>query len=68
MRFRIARFVAAIIFAVTVIAQSASALELDSIAKAAASFTNPNPKLQAMYRAALLNTSRQATIASDGTA
>src|SRR5580698_2430464 len=68
MRFRIARFVAAIAFAVTMIAQSASALELDSIAKAAASYTNPDPKLQAMYRAALLNTSRQATIASDGTA
>ena len=33
MRFRIARFVAAIAFAVTMIAQSASALELDSIAK-----------------------------------
>ncbi|MGA2394490.1 MAG: glycoside hydrolase family 125 protein [Candidatus Lustribacter sp.] len=68
MRFRIARLVAAIIFAVTVIAQSASALELDSIAKAAASYTSSDAKLQAMYRAALLNTSQQATIAPDGTA
>src|SRR5277367_121038 len=67
MRFRIARLVTAIVFAVTVIAQSASALELDSIAKAAANFTNSDQKLQAMYRAALLNTSRQAIIAPDGT-
>jgi meiotically up-regulated gene 157 (Mug157) protein len=45
-----------------------SAVELESIAKASADYTNPNPALQAMYRAALLNTSRQVTIASDGTA
>jgi len=45
-----------------------SAVELESIAKASADYTNPNPALQAMYRAALLNTSRQATIAPDGTA
>ncbi len=31
-------------------------------------YHNPNPHLQAMFRAALLNTSRQATVASDGTA
>lgn len=44
-----------------------SSVELDSVAKAAADYRNPNPKLEAMYRAALLNTSRQATIAPDGT-
>ncbi len=47
---------------------AAPALELESIAHAAASYTNPNARLQALYRAALLNTSRQATIAPDGTA
>src|SRR5471030_2156874 len=68
MRFRLARHVAALVFAVAIFARGASALELDSIAKAAANYTNPDAKLQAMYRAALLNTSQQATIASDGTA
>jgi meiotically up-regulated gene 157 (Mug157) protein len=68
MRLRIARLVLAFAFVIGFLVQSASALELDSIAKAAASFTNSDPRLQAMYRAALLNTSRQATIAPDGTA
>ncbi len=45
-----------------------SAVELSGVAKASADFTSPNLALQTMYRAALLNTSRQATIASDGTA
>jgi meiotically up-regulated gene 157 (Mug157) protein len=44
------------------------AVELESIAKASAAYTSTNPALQAMYRAALLNTSRQVTIAPDGTA
>ena len=44
-----------------------SSVELESIAKAAADYRSANPKLEAMYRAALLNTSRQATIAPDGT-
>jgi uncharacterized protein len=47
---------------------STSAVELKSVAEASASFTNSNAALAQMYRAALLNTSRQATIASDGTA
>lgn len=47
---------------------SVQALELSAIAQAAASYHNPNAKLEAMFRAALLNTSRQATIANDGTA
>ncbi len=46
----------------------ARAVELESIAKAAADYSNPNNRLEKMYRAALLNTSQQATIAADGTA
>lgn len=46
----------------------AGAVELQSIARAAADYHNSNPRLEAMYRAALLNTSRQATLAGDGTA
>ena len=38
-------------------------------ARAAADYRNPsNPKLEAMFRAALVNTPRQTTMASDGTA
>jgi meiotically up-regulated gene 157 (Mug157) protein len=44
------------------------ALQLDAVANAAATYHNNDRHLQDMYRAALLNTSRQATIASDGTA
>ncbi|MDQ2857732.1 MAG: glycoside hydrolase family 125 protein [Candidatus Eremiobacteraeota bacterium] len=46
----------------------ARAVELESIAKAALAYRNPNPRLEAMFRAALINTSKQATLASDGTA
>lgn len=46
----------------------APAVELQAIAQAAEQYHNPNHHLQAMFRAALLNTSRQATIAADGTA
>ncbi|GAC1302648.1 MAG: glycoside hydrolase family 125 protein [Vulcanimicrobiaceae bacterium] len=46
----------------------ARAVELESIAKAASVYTNSNVRLEKMYRAALLNTSQQATIAADGTA
>ena len=49
-------------------ANPADAVELESIAKAASIYTNPNNKRERMYRAALLNTSQQATIAADGTA
>jgi meiotically up-regulated gene 157 (Mug157) protein len=55
-------------FAITLSAAPAPAVELESIAKAAATYENPNVRLQTMYRAALLNTSHQATIAADGTA
>ena len=46
----------------------AQALELQSIVQAASSYHNSNARLQALYRSALLNTSRQAQIAPDGTA
>jgi meiotically up-regulated gene 157 (Mug157) protein len=45
----------------------AQAIELDAISKAAAGYTVGDPKLQSMYRAALLNTNKQVTLASDGT-
>ncbi|HTV72676.1 MAG TPA: glycoside hydrolase family 125 protein [Candidatus Acidoferrales bacterium] len=45
-----------------------NAVELEAIARAASAYTNPDPHLEAMYRAALLNTSGQATLAPDGTA
>jgi len=47
---------------------SAPAVELQTIARAASDYHNPNTRLEDMYRAALLNTSQQATIAPDGTA
>jgi uncharacterized protein len=53
---------------VLLVARPAQAVQLESIAQAASSYHNTNPRLEAMYRAALLDTSQQATIASDGTA
>jgi uncharacterized protein len=47
---------------------SSSAVELQTIARAASDYHNANTRLETMYRAALLNTSEQATIAADGTA
>ncbi|MGH7716084.1 MAG: hypothetical protein ACREML_08825, partial [Vulcanimicrobiaceae bacterium] len=45
------------------------ALEQDTLARAAVDYRNPsNPKLEAMFRAALLNTSHQITMSADGTA
>jgi meiotically up-regulated gene 157 (Mug157) protein len=46
----------------------APALELHSIEQAAADYRNPNAHLQDMFRAALLDTSKLAEIAPDGTA
>jgi uncharacterized protein len=46
----------------------APALELHSIEQAAADYRNPNSHLQDMFRAALLDTSKLAEIAPDGTA
>src|SRR5580658_2177981 len=62
-------FVAALLaVSVLAIARPAPAVQLEAIAQAASSYHNSNPRLEQMYRAALLNTSEQATIASDGTA
>jgi meiotically up-regulated gene 157 (Mug157) protein len=65
MRSRIAALLAA---ALLVYAAPSSAIELQTVARAASDYHNPNTRLEDMYRAALLNTSEQATIASDGTA
>lgn len=46
----------------------APALELRSIEQAAADYRNPNGRLQDMFRAALLDTSKLAEYAGDGTA
>ncbi len=43
-------------------------VELNAISKAAAGYTVADPKLEALYRNALLDTTKQITIASDGTA
>src|SRR5277367_2976369 len=68
MRFLAARYLVALMCAYAVTVMPSSAVELASIAKAASTYTSSNSNLQAMYRAALLNTSRQATYAEDGTA
>jgi uncharacterized protein len=46
----------------------ANSLELQSIARAAADYNNPNAHLAEMFRAALLDTGKLAEYASDGTA
>jgi len=48
--------------------RGAQALELNSIVQAASAYHSPNARLEALYRSALLHTSRQAEIAPDGTA
>jgi meiotically up-regulated gene 157 (Mug157) protein len=63
--FRVAALALAFVLALGY--RPASAVDLDSIQKAAAAATFSDPKLQTMFRAALLNTTKQATIASDGT-
>jgi hypothetical protein len=61
--------VAALLMASLVLfASPAPAVQLDSIAKAASNYHSDNPRLDDMYRAALLNTSQQVTFAPDGTA
>lgn len=69
MRSRIARCAAAAVLVCTLLVTlPASAVEIESLSKAAAAFTNPNAALQTMFRAALLNTDKQATYTPDGTA
>ncbi len=65
MRSFVATFLAAI---VAFAAIPARGLELQSIAAAASDYHNPNARVESMFRAALINTSQQATLASDGTA
>ncbi len=69
MRFSVVR---ALVMTLAVLAmlipRPAPALELDAVTRAAAGYPGGDPKLQQMYRAALLNTNKQVTIASDGTA
>jgi meiotically up-regulated gene 157 (Mug157) protein len=68
MRSSIARVLLSTLAALALLAPgTASAIELDSVSKAAAGYTVGDAKLQSMYRAALLNTNKQVTIASDGT-
>jgi meiotically up-regulated gene 157 (Mug157) protein len=68
MRFSIARVLLCTLAALALLAPgTGSALELDSVTKAAAGYNVGDAKLQSMYRAALLNTNKQVTIASDGT-
>ncbi|MEA2689985.1 MAG: uncharacterized protein QOJ39_1577 [Candidatus Eremiobacteraeota bacterium] len=68
MRLTIVRALLCTLAALALLApRPASALELDTISKAAAGYTVGDPKLESMYRAALLNTNKQVTIASDGT-
>jgi meiotically up-regulated gene 157 (Mug157) protein len=61
----IALAVAAIVAALPLNARS---LELETIARAAANYNNPNAHLQEMFRAALLDTGKLAEYAPDGTA
>jgi len=66
---RMRRLIAALVAASLLwTAVPARAIEIESIAQAASTYRNGNAKLQAMYRAALLNTSAQAQFAADGTA
>ncbi len=57
-----------VILALRVTMVSGWALELSAVAHAAAGYQQANSHLASMFRAALLNTSRQATFAADGTA
>ena len=69
MRFTIVRAVLCTLAALALLApRPAAAIELDAVAKAAAGYTVSDPKLESMYRVALLNTNKQVTLASDGTA
>jgi meiotically up-regulated gene 157 (Mug157) protein len=68
MRLSIARAALCTVAALAMLApRPASAVELEAVTKAAAGYTVGDPKLEQMYRSALLNTNKQVTIASDGT-
>jgi hypothetical protein len=68
MRLSIARAALCTLAALAMLApRPASAVELEAVSKAAAGYAVGDPKLEQMYRSALLNTNKQVTIASDGT-
>ena len=62
----------ALVFTLALIAMPAppatAAVEVEAVARAAADYTTPDAKLESLYRSALLDTSKEITIASDGTA
>jgi len=64
---RISTFLALLIIALVAVAP-ASGLEIQSIVRAATQYQNPNLHLQTMVRAALLDTTKLAEFAPDGTA
>src|ERR1700694_6361120 len=67
MRFSIARVLSTLAALALLAPGTVSAIELDPVSRAAAGYNAGDAKLQSMYRAALLNTNKQVTIASDGT-
>jgi meiotically up-regulated gene 157 (Mug157) protein len=64
---RISTFLGLLIIALVAVAP-ASGLEIQSIVRAAEQYQNPNLHLQMMFRAALLDTTKLAEFAPDGTA
>ena len=64
---RISTFLGLLIIALVAVAP-ASGLEIQSIVRAAEQYQNPNLHLQTMFRAALLDTTKLAEFAPDGTA
>lgn len=64
---RISTFLGLLTIALVAVAP-ASGLEIQSIVRAAAEYQNPNPHLQTMFRTALLDTTKLAEFAPDGTA
>ena len=56
------------VFCLLALASSSMAVELQAITQMATSYHNTDGHMEEMYRAALINTSRQATFAPDGTA
>jgi meiotically up-regulated gene 157 (Mug157) protein len=64
---RISTFLGLLTIALVAVAP-ASGLEIQSIVRAAAQYQNPNAHLQTMFRTALLDTTKLAEFAPDGTA
>jgi len=68
LRYAGARAIAALLAFLLIAPAAAPALELQSIAQAAAGYQSSNLHLQEMFRAALLDTTKLAEVAPDGTA